>query len=685
VAISEALASADDLLDQSTDTQLDSMTLTPGAGEYLLIFSASMLGPASAGGEQVTMSVYVNGTRLGHTERELTWDSSEDNKDHICFIACEVNPGASQVVEIKYKKTGSGAINCKNRGLVLLPATGLQEASATADDTTTGTTYEQLDSMNLTPGAGDYLGIFSTSLQGGNNDGPFDFVFAENGTAHADSLRSFKSEQSVGGTDQCLVTTAILSVTAGQVVDIDWRKNATNDTVTCHDRTMVLLPVVSADYSEITAVDTQSHSNTTDAQVNAMTVTPASGDYVAIFSAIVNEGTNAAPGADRVTSIYVGGTQDATSERELRCDESVDNVDWNYFCSAVIAPNGSQAVAAYERESNGGATCDYKHRGLVMVKEAAGGDTSMNAEPTTYAITGKAITETKDVPTNAAPGTYAVTGKDTGQTVAWFMNAEPASYAITGADITSKVAVAHNAEPGSYAITGADIDSQKDVPMNAEPGSYVVTGAAITSHIKMNAEPGSYAVTGLAVTTTVTTPLLGGALPGSYVYTGFDINTGIAITMNAEPGSYTVVGADINSVKNVPMSAEPATYGITGAPVTTTVDVAGVADPGAYALTGADIETQIGTAHEAEPGSYALAGAPITTKINRLTQADPGAYAITGAPATTTVETADEVISADPGAYVVSGAPATTTYTPVGGPPAIEAVKRLFKVYKRRA
>ena len=68
MAISRVSANATDTLDQTTTTLLDSMTLTPGAGDYFLYFCCEFETPA--GGELDTdsfhMSVWVGAVEVGH-------------------------------------------------------------------------------------------------------------------------------------------------------------------------------------------------------------------------------------------------------------------------------------------------------------------------------------------------------------------------------------------------------------------------------------------------------------------------------------------------------------------------------------------------------------------------------------------------------------------------------------------
>lgn len=57
-AILEAATSTDTTLDQTSYTSIDSMTLTPGAGDYLAVFSMDVLFPSTAGAEFFRVAIY---------------------------------------------------------------------------------------------------------------------------------------------------------------------------------------------------------------------------------------------------------------------------------------------------------------------------------------------------------------------------------------------------------------------------------------------------------------------------------------------------------------------------------------------------------------------------------------------------------------------------------------------------
>jgi hypothetical protein len=102
----------------TSDTLLDSMTLTPGAGDYMLQFGTSLsLSTTSS----VYVSVYVNGVKVAASERRLTVADLKVQDSvvplHIGYILTGVL--AAQAIEIKWR-VGSGTATSYQKSLMLL-------------------------------------------------------------------------------------------------------------------------------------------------------------------------------------------------------------------------------------------------------------------------------------------------------------------------------------------------------------------------------------------------------------------------------------------------------------------------------------------------------------------------------------------------------------------------------------
>ena len=239
------------------------------------------------------------------------------------------------------------------------------EASATATTTTTSTTDVLMTGMTLTPGAGDYLAVFSTSVK---NDGVVQSnIFASiyvNGVQQAHTERRVLQEASIFGTEQPLMTYAHITVGAGQAVEIKWRTDVAN-TVTADARTLNLFPVASADVSQATSTVDTTLNSSTYTLLNSMTLSPAAGTYLALFSASVESAV-----AESIidTSLFVGGVQVAHTERSLTEETSIPSTPFVHAILAKVAPTAGQAVEVRWRNSGAAGIITAHQRTLTLYK-----------------------------------------------------------------------------------------------------------------------------------------------------------------------------------------------------------------------------------------------------------------------------------------------------------------------------
>ena len=121
-----------------------------------------------------------------------------------------------------------------------LPAAGAltsSEATATADTTTTSVAYTQMAGMTLTPEAGTYLALFTTSVSSSSANGMiYSCLFANNvQIAATESITSaFKSSD--------ILDTAInkvVTVGAGQAIEIRWKVGSGTGTAKARVLTLV--------------------------------------------------------------------------------------------------------------------------------------------------------------------------------------------------------------------------------------------------------------------------------------------------------------------------------------------------------------------------------------------------------------------------------------------------------------
>ncbi len=112
------------------------MTLTPGAGDFLVWFSGSVVGSDSGSYQRV--SIYVDGVKVPESEREVFQESSIIDTDfNIHTHASVTGVGAGQAIEIRWHRSGSGTATMHERTLVVQRAgTGGTGATfAAAEDT----------------------------------------------------------------------------------------------------------------------------------------------------------------------------------------------------------------------------------------------------------------------------------------------------------------------------------------------------------------------------------------------------------------------------------------------------------------------------------------------------------------------------------------------------------------------
>ncbi len=234
--IDEVTATADDTTLSTTYTAMDSMQITPGAGKYALFFTTTIEGDGTD--DDVRCAVFVDGVIVQHTERSWVQESSIVGSSLGYAIAAEVNPLAGQVVEIQWFTAG-GLATVHERTLTLWKTEQIQEVSATADTTTTSTTFGLLDSMTLTPDADEYLSIF-TGYWEGSAVMDLEGIIVEGGVEVPHTQRESGIDGSTPATDHCVGSNGIVNVDGIETVQVHWRRS-TGGTATCHERTMILI------------------------------------------------------------------------------------------------------------------------------------------------------------------------------------------------------------------------------------------------------------------------------------------------------------------------------------------------------------------------------------------------------------------------------------------------------------
>jgi hypothetical protein len=375
-AISEATASSNVSLTSSSDTLITSMTLTPGAGDYLAVFTMEVDAPATTAGEIVTVSIYVNGSQITNTERTIEFDSSLASANPVLLqIAthARVTPGAGQAVEVYYRKSGTNTPTGQNRSLTLFPsaAANFSEVSDGVNDTIASATETLVDNMTITPGAGDYLAVFSAHFEGASADITA-FMLYVGGAKLAHTDRTSTSESSWAGNQFTVLIAAKVSPTAGQAVEVRWARPTGSGTDTTRHRALTLVKMNSADISEASATGNVTSTSTTFAAFSTdLTATPGAGNWLAIFGGSQNIGTIGSGNDQQVDyDLFVNGVQEAASERGFSHEDSIDATDSIVYTAGLVSPAAGQAVNVQWRTvpESSALTRTMRERTLVLVR-----------------------------------------------------------------------------------------------------------------------------------------------------------------------------------------------------------------------------------------------------------------------------------------------------------------------------
>lgn len=115
VANQEATATADDTTMSTTDTLMNSMTITPVAGTYWIIWHGSILNSAN-GSERTWVSLYSGGSQVSATERSI---GTAGGAYFPAMTGAVVTVNGSQAIELRWRVAG-GTSTVHSRRLSML-------------------------------------------------------------------------------------------------------------------------------------------------------------------------------------------------------------------------------------------------------------------------------------------------------------------------------------------------------------------------------------------------------------------------------------------------------------------------------------------------------------------------------------------------------------------------------------
>jgi len=111
----QVTATADTTTGSLTDTPVTGMSITPGAGDYLVMYSSTYKN--SNNGQHVYCSLYVNGTKVTHTERSNI--TTGGNECPVAFQAVVTGVTAGQTLTVQWRVTNNTG-TMRQRALTLL-------------------------------------------------------------------------------------------------------------------------------------------------------------------------------------------------------------------------------------------------------------------------------------------------------------------------------------------------------------------------------------------------------------------------------------------------------------------------------------------------------------------------------------------------------------------------------------
>lgn len=234
-----------DELSTSTWTTLDTMTRTPPSGDYLLLFNSTIYGTS---GDTIAVRISVGGTPIAASQVQLFMESSWANRDFPVMLCASISPNGSQVVEIEWsRQTGSGAIGCKERTMLLVPtdAANIKQAVGTVDDGDSTTTDKLIDDMQIVdPGADDWLVLFAaTDYIGSVSDNEMIVTYSirMGGVQEADSRRLHEHEGSIDSANIPVMLASKVTVDSGtDELEVYWQ-NVTTLSRTIRWRTLIAI------------------------------------------------------------------------------------------------------------------------------------------------------------------------------------------------------------------------------------------------------------------------------------------------------------------------------------------------------------------------------------------------------------------------------------------------------------
>ncbi len=386
MTIERAFASASTTLDQTTPTLVNSMTITPPSGEYLLVFNGELTADATQDtGGFINFMVYEGGSELTGSRTFYEEDGSITDVSMHMTVTFEVNPNGSEAIEIRYDaNSATNPLTMLNRELLLFPMSSGFQDTDTATDSTGSSTWSTLASMTRTPPADDYLLVFTSSADGPTGSTPALRISVGGSPIAASEVHVFM-ESSWNQAAYPFFLAASISPNGSEVVEIEMSSISNAHTVTFYDRSMNLMPVTSTDIFEATSIANDVDATTTDKLVDGMTITdPGVDTYMVLYASSQEAGSISNNTVEVDYTFRNAGSQETESKRQHGIEGSVDNARVPLGVASRVTVAGSTDDLEVFWQNSTTTSRTAKHRTFIAVREAAAAPAVVILKPYNY-------------------------------------------------------------------------------------------------------------------------------------------------------------------------------------------------------------------------------------------------------------------------------------------------------------